>query len=343
MNQPPNENYDGPIEPAPAPGIPDVPEQKFGPEPHDTVATEIASAIAVPREIPHGESQWGIIWRQFRKRKLAVFSAAAIWILISVSIWAPFIANDRPLMYVGYNRQEFKESARTARIMLNQFIDQKWKTSDESWIDWRRTQVEIFSLQLDLMGAQLAELEYEQLEKFREQFYAAVGVDDPDEIEAATLRQLRTDLRQKFDGQKVSYQYRQFWPVLRSLSAVEIFFLAGNISVILWPVWAKMFNLVLFKGERRPTPPAIRAVMLAGLPLLAGIIWYFWVPQRLDRTNYKDAVLANEADQAMQALVVFEGVVWPPIHYGLDEDHLRRKFARPYFMGKKEESSDEAS
>ena len=337
MNQPPNDQFSEPVEPAATLDTSQIIGQNIGTE------SEGAAISVLPLKIPRGESQWGIIWRQFRKRKLAVFSAAAIWVLISVSIWAPFIANDRPLMFIGFNRQEYQESSRTARIMLNQFIEQKWKTSDEPWFDWRRTQVEVMSLQLDLMGAQLADQEFEQLEQFRRQFYEAVGVDDPEGVDLAVLKQQRTDLRQTFDARKVSFQYRQFWPVFRSLSAIEVSFLLWNLSIWLWPVWAKLFNLVLFKGDKRPTPAALRALMIVGLPVFASVIWSLVVPQRLDRTNYKEAVLSNQTDLATNALVVFEGVVWPPIHYGLDEDHLSRKFARPLLLGQKEATEEEST
>ncbi|MDA1215166.1 MAG: hypothetical protein O2955_21925, partial [Planctomycetota bacterium] len=95
MNQPPNDQFSEPVEPAATLDTSQIIGQNIGTE------SEGAAISVLPLKIPRGESQWGIIWRQFRKRKLAVFSAAAIWVLISVSIWAPFIANDRPLMFIG--------------------------------------------------------------------------------------------------------------------------------------------------------------------------------------------------------------------------------------------------
>lgn len=341
------EHYEPTPSPAPAPGVPEVPEQKLGGDAAAGTSADVsANRSASPRaqsgiHIPKGESQWAIVWRQFRKRRLAVLAAAAIWTIITVAIWAPFIASNRPLMYIGYNRQEYQESARTARIMLSQFIDQNWTNADIPWTDWRQDQVEILALQLNLMSEQLAELEREALAQFRESVYQAVAVDDPQNVDIETLRDLRIELRRTFDGRRVSFRYLQYWPVFRSLSAVEVAFMLWNLSVFLWPVWAKLTNVILFKGERRPTPPAIRAAMLAGLPILAAVLWHFLVPERLDRTNYKNAVFSHETDKTLDALVVYEGVLWPPIQYGLDEDHLTRKFAKPVLIADDEVSDDD--
>ncbi|MFN0197471.1 MAG: ABC transporter permease [Planctomycetaceae bacterium] len=289
---------------------------------------------ALPRKtkLPKGESQWMIVWRQFRKRKLAVASVCIIWLLISVSIWAPFIANDRPLMYVGYNRQEYQESARTARIMLTQFIEQKWKTAKTPWLEWRGTQIETLMLQVELMGQQLSGSELEELRKLQAEFLRAVTVDDPDDVDVESLTQLRTVLRQQFDGAKVVLSSRQFWPVLRSLSGVEFGFLIWSIAIVVWPILSWVIRRTILLNSERQISSALTWFAIVVLPIIAGLIWHVQVPLRLDRTNYKSAVLANQIDRLSKANVVFEGVIWPPISYGLDEDHLSRKFARPAIM-----------
>ncbi len=86
----------------------------------------MASATAKdprPPAAPRGQSQWELIAREFRKRRLAVAASLMILFLVTVSIFAPLLANDRPICYVGVNRFEFLEAARTLRGAMGQVIE----------------------------------------------------------------------------------------------------------------------------------------------------------------------------------------------------------------------------
>ena len=72
---------------------------------------------------PRGQSQWELIAREFRKRRLAVAASLVILCLVTVSIFAPLLANDRPIYYVGINRFEYLEAARTLRGAIGQIIE----------------------------------------------------------------------------------------------------------------------------------------------------------------------------------------------------------------------------
>lgn len=69
-----------------------TPESRGG-SPHD------AGGIS-----PEGQSYWGIVWRQFRGHKPAVFGLAMVAILFLVAILAPFITNKYP--YYWYTAEE---------------------------------------------------------------------------------------------------------------------------------------------------------------------------------------------------------------------------------------------
>ena len=78
-----------------------------------------------------GESQWKLIGREFLKRRLAVLSAGVILFLIQAAIWAPFLANDRPLYYVGANRFAYSESLRTCQGAMVQLINHLKETPQD--------------------------------------------------------------------------------------------------------------------------------------------------------------------------------------------------------------------
>ena len=72
-----------------------------------------------------GQSQWGRIWREFRKRRLALLAASVILFLVTISIFAPFLANATPITFYGVNRFEYQEANRSLRGTLTQLTNQK--------------------------------------------------------------------------------------------------------------------------------------------------------------------------------------------------------------------------
>jgi len=82
---------------------------------------------------PRSENQWALIWRQFRKRYLAVASGGVILMLVSVSIFAPLIANDRPIYYFGYNQFAYTSAFRTLNVVMiksNAGEDGQWSGAE---------------------------------------------------------------------------------------------------------------------------------------------------------------------------------------------------------------------
>ncbi len=58
----------------------------------------------------HMESYGSIVWRQFKKSKLALVSLAVVSLIFVVAIFAPFIANERPLL-MRYNGKWYAPAA----------------------------------------------------------------------------------------------------------------------------------------------------------------------------------------------------------------------------------------
>ena len=67
---------------------------------------------------------------------LAVLAAGVILLLITTSVFAPFLANAAPIYYVGVNRFEYQEAGRTLRATLTQLIEAQ--SSDHPDKDTRR-------------------------------------------------------------------------------------------------------------------------------------------------------------------------------------------------------------
>lgn len=306
-----------------------------------TSTSTASSAPATAASIAHSsESQWTLVWREFRKRKLAVFSLGVIVLLVTISICAPFLAGDKPLYYVGVNRYEYRESLRTALAVLNNLADAR-KSAEADSEDAKDSKDKkphgekpsvILARQFDFLAIRLSGDQQSALReagaktvKVAQTLEAAEGKPTPEAV--AEAKSLRADLRKRFDAAAVTLNSDARWPVIASLDWVDITLLAFNIALLLIPAWLPLMRRIV-----PPEQPGGRTVagllILAGLPLLCGGLWKLTVPYRLDRTPYKEGVAADHAE-AKSAPVVFERAVWTPIPFALDEKDLNNTFARP--------------
>ncbi len=75
-------------------------------------------SVAGCSSLSHEQSQAAQIWREFKKRRLAVFAAILMIVEIMIAVFAPFIANDRPMAFRGVNRFEFQQFIQTVESLM---------------------------------------------------------------------------------------------------------------------------------------------------------------------------------------------------------------------------------
>lgn len=267
------------------------------------------------------ESQWVLVWREFRKRRMAVLAAGLLAMLAGISIFAPFLANDRPIFYRGINRFEYDEARRNVRALLGLLADNQEP-------ELNRDQVTALTLQVDLMADAADDKTSGPLREIYDEIRAALKL-DPAERSAA-LRGLRTRWRSEFSGGALPLTVKYRWPVFASLDWLEVWFMGASLCLLAWTFLGKL-------SARLPqqTRSLVRLAVLVVLPSAISLIWWLVVPERLDRSPYKRGVIAS-AETASSAPVVYETVLWPPIAYGLDEAHLDAKSLPPAWMELKE-------
>jgi len=290
--------------------------------------------VATPQRTTD-QSQWALIWRQFRKRRLAVACAFVILCLISVSIFAPFLANDRPLYYRGSNRFEYREAVRTCREILSRLAEEG--TAKQTPKN-RRDLLKSLELQGRLMEHALTPELGVRMRAFTEEALVAATASDG----SAKLRELRKRLQSEFGGREIPLASRASWPILASLGGVEIGFMAWNLVLLTAPLWSGLLRR-LVPAEQVTLRHRLAGGVWVLAPLLCGLAWWWVIPSRIDRTDYKAGVFAAD-EQAATALVVYEGVIWPPVPYGLDENDISQKEAKPaWFAPATTESSNATS
>lgn len=281
---------------------------------------------APPRavELKPGESQWALIWREFRRRILAMISAGLIVLLVTIAIFAPFLANDRPLFYRGYNRFEYQEALRTMGAVVSnaaaRITDEA--AAGENPLDFAED-VTTIRRQAAVMAGNLPAESAAELQTLTDRITAALA--SPGAETAQTLRDARIELRRNFDSRQVTLTSGPHFPVFASLNGVETGFLILNLLFLLLPAWLPLVRKAISREHPAARNLATTAI-LVGIPIVCGLIWWLTVPERIDRTNYKAGVLAANAEKLDSAPVVYESVLWPAVPFGLDEDNLDAKY-----------------
>src|SRR3990172_2156697 len=65
------------------------------------MAAAASSLSSAPQSPEKGESYWDLVFRQFRRNRLAVVSLLFVLLLFVIAIGAPFLASNRPIIVIG--------------------------------------------------------------------------------------------------------------------------------------------------------------------------------------------------------------------------------------------------
>ncbi|MFV0446068.1 MAG: ABC transporter permease [Planctomycetaceae bacterium] len=273
-------------------------------------------------ELPRGESQWAMIGREFRKRTTAVICYLIIVILAAVSIFAPFLANDRPIAYRGWNGNEYNEARKAAAALIGQLVqppvDAQGQPLDIDSDSLRRSIRDRLS---EMQAAVIAE-QGENIAALRQRFNTAAEATDK-----AALQTLQSDVL-TLNARKMEFHTRWRFPVFAQLNGVDIGFMVAALLFLSAPIWRWLLRKQF--GRMHPAINQTTWALVLGLPTLLGLGWWLLVPAQNDLTAYKRGRLMN-VDVAVlkRAPVVYDSVLWPVIPYGLDENDLDSKKSPP--------------
>ena len=156
------------------------------------------------------QSQWSLIWQQFKKRKTAVVALIIIVILVSSAVFAPFIANNRPLVYSGKNYFEYKRALLDLRGVIRQ-LDHH--TTDGKLVTGNIEDEFILRLTTQVDG-QLTEEYRQQFTPFKSQIEKLVTQQPLSVEQYQTIEPLRQDLRRQFRSSQVELKTRTSFPII---------------------------------------------------------------------------------------------------------------------------------
>jgi len=287
----------------------------------------MADHLAVPsQKASSSETYWGLVGRQFRRNRLAVVSMLFVLVLFLIAIAAPFLASNRPLVLKGFFRSVYQQRFQEWRLAGHAEMLEFLRSGDASDAALRQRRLQTVEHQLQFLASQLqpepaaALLAY--LEDYRHAVRAATAGGGAGLAEA--LRKLESnyaEISQRFAPDAVTFQPKLYAPVLSTLTALDIFFLTLAAGLLLLP------------AARRFLPPDWRsqwkeqALGLLGLAVLLAGLWALR-PSALETIDYKRQLRSGGIEASL--------ALFPPVPFGINEDHLEDKFQPPgsrYWMG----------
>lgn len=274
----------------------------------------VSSLAALPR----GESQWALIAREFRKRRTAVACYVVIVLLALVSIFAPFLANDRPIAFRGWNANEYSEARKAAAALIGQLVQPPTTADGKALeVDPAAVAVGVRNRLAEMQSAVVPE-QAQQIGDVAVRFTTAASANDK-----AALATLQSEVA-GLTARKMQFATQWRFPVCATLNGLDLAFMTAGLLFLAAPLWRWAIRRRF--GDHHPAINRVTTGLLIGLPLLFGGVWQWSVPKQNDLTQYKRGRLAGGAAADLaRAPAVYEAVLWPLIPYGLDENDLAAK------------------
>lgn len=257
------------------------------------------------------EGQWALVWREFRKRPLAVAASCLLGLLVTLCVFAPFLASERPILYHGANRFAYADAYRTVRVLLPRIA-----SADESE---RATLSRLAGDRLEAMASAVVPDTSAEIRSLGDRLIESAANGMTPEDVAEFRRELNA-----FSPDDVGFIATWHVPVLSILHPLAIAFLVANLVAI-----ALLFARLIVRRRWRKRSRRMAVLSIVVLPVLAGLLWWLAVPENNDRTPYKRGVRVELAHEEPAAPVFYETVIWPPVPFSYDEIDQDRKFARP--------------
>ncbi|MBI2820040.1 MAG: ABC transporter permease [Acidobacteria bacterium] len=287
-------------------------------------ATPLRPGNSAPSQ---GESYWDLVLRQYRRNWLAVVSFFFVLVLFLIAISAPFLADNKPIVvhgaYRSLYRQVFDEWRMGGHPELLAGLQALLEGNASDAVGKLADQYETVRQQLTRLASQLpserAEILLAYLENYREAVRIATSESsavDPTAISThlPVLQKSLDEISEQFAPEQVTLEKKLYWPAFSALGAVDIFFLTlAGLLILLLAV--RSFLPAPIRGSWRA-----QFLLVVLIPLFLAALWSRR-PEVFDTLDYKQQLFDGEIEQTL--------ALFPPIPYGINEDHLEDKFQAP--------------
>ncbi|HIG10732.1 MAG: ABC transporter permease [bacterium] len=300
----------------------------------------------------YSKDYWDIVFEQLGRRRLFRAAVVVLALIYASAIFAPLIANDRPLVLEAANYGEYNKAHRTllpaalglgrvAKTSAEDYLEGRARSSDFSYaqaLEQERLAIETQVLTLqnylapdrhgaldEVLGAaeELARLglagDTESAKELASKFKAQVkavradyAAGDPAHPEEGGLQ---------LQGGRTSY------PLLESIGRGEMFFMVLWGLLLSWPLWNRLTNRILgmdrgrIRSARKPKLACVLTISVG-----AALLWGATIGGEMTFATapYKDALTDGE--------IVATRVVFPLLSQGFAESNNSEDFRPPTWV-----------
>ena len=230
----------------------------------------------------------------FRKSLISRISLLFLFIVYSIATFAPFLANDKPLILYTENRVVYQD------------LYWGWTDSIEILINRRESSPEnnrrnaLLNIRESIKWINIDKETSETIKRFIN--IIDEGINNKAEIEK-TYREISSIL----DTKNVRYRKRLISPVLRSLNKTEVFFVLFYFFVCFW---------IIFFLKRLPLPK----IFSLSIFLIVIILALAHPVPKFNPENYKTQY---------EELSESEWMIFPPVSFGYNENILKEQAEAP--------------
>ncbi|GJM43942.1 MAG: hypothetical protein DHS20C21_07840 [Gemmatimonadota bacterium] len=305
---------------------------------------EGAPSAAVPAKI-QSRDYWDIVLAQLNKRRTFRISLVALVLMYAAAIYAPLIANDRPLYLKAVDTASYRKAVREMRLGANGLVERIGTGADLNLaaIEAERSAIltRIDSVRQQLHPEDRAlpdELAAALDQTIQDVRRGNLTAEDAERVHSLVER-IRVEMEPAVPGEAavpgrtVTLVPFTSWPVLENLGRLEVYFMALWAIVLLWPIWNPVVNRWALKGDRLLIRRARRPKMLTlvALPILAALVW---------QGKSSDFFLSTYKTGITDGGILAERAIFPWVPFGIAESSDSEYF-RPPTWHPESEISDE--
>lgn len=261
----------------------------------------------------HGKSFWKIAYQNFRRNTLAVAGFFIVVFFISVAVFVPLLANNKPLAGKMHLEDQYDNSY---FVLLDSL--ELYKTaasSDESDPEELRKHDDLIRRHSGVMRRNLPRELSTQLVLLEKKYETLIA--DPSTLDVAAFEALIGEIEEQFDLMNVTLKNRIRFPAFRQIKLYEVFFISLYLMAIV---------LLIFRKRIRGFPMALLAIVIIASSVTG--VWRLFNPPYFDSTNYK--VLLPEIEKG-------QWMIFPLVPYGENENITRDARQKPSWLLSKEQ------
>ncbi|MEX1025620.1 MAG: ABC transporter permease [Planctomycetota bacterium] len=308
----------------------------------------LAPADAGLELAPYAKDYWDNAFEQIGRRRLVKLAIAVLALLYASAIYAPLIASDRPYVLAAKDEVSYDRARRGLVGVVNSvhelaaggragYGEKGRQLSFEGALDAQRPAL---ADRLDTMALYLTEEQrapLADLDSKLDDVIEATLAGAPDAAErAASLRSQARELRQAFEvGPEVPLRTARSFPLLESISWIEVFFMVLWACLLAWPIWNRIWNARLgHDRDRMRTVRRTKVLAVLAVASLGALVWGLTIGGSLTFASapYKDGLTAG----TIQA----ETVIFPPLAIGFAETHVEESYRPPTWTRNSEIGED---